>query len=74
MKHEIPSWNTFTLVFKFCCLRFSSIKKIVFTKKRYRVKFNRKGIAQKIQKYQNGSEWNHVQKPGATKVHALTYF
>ena len=35
MKHEMLSWNTFTLVSKFHCVRFSSIKKIVFTEKRY---------------------------------------
>ena len=29
---------------------------------------------QKIQNYQNVSEWNHFFKPGATKVHVLTYF
>ena len=52
---------------------FLNNKKISFTEKRYRVKFNRKDIVQKIQKYQNVSEWNHVPKPGATKVHVLTF-
>ena len=37
---ETLSWNTFTLIFKFHCKRFSSIKKIVFTEKRYLLKFN----------------------------------
>ena len=45
-------------------------KSIVFAEKWYRIKFNRKDIVQKIQKYQNVSEWNHVRKPGATNVHA----
>ena len=40
MKHEILSQNTFTLVLKFHCVRFSSMKKIVFAEKRYLVKFN----------------------------------
>ena len=35
MKHEILSWNTFTLVSKFHYVRFSSLKNIVFTEKRY---------------------------------------
>ena len=29
---------------------------------------------QKIQNYQNVSEWNHFFKPGATKVHVVTHF
>ena len=68
MKHEILPWKTFTLVSKIHCLCFSSIK--AFAEKWYRIKFNRKDIVQKIQKYQNVSEWNHVRKPGATNVHA----
>ena len=40
MKHEILSWNTFTLISSILCVCFSSIKKIMFTEKRYRVKFN----------------------------------
>ena len=74
--HE--TWNTFMKYFYFSIqhsLRmFLNNKKISFTEKRYRVKFNRKDIVQKIQKYQNVSEWNHVPKPGATKVHVLTFF
>ena len=34
MKHEMLSGNTFTLVSKFHCVRFSPIKKIVFTEER----------------------------------------
>ena len=42
MKQEILSWNTFTLLFKFHCVRSSSINKIeiVFTEKKYLLKFN----------------------------------
>ena len=39
-KHEILSWNSFTLAFKFYCVRFSSIKKLCLQLERYRVKFN----------------------------------
>ena len=35
MKLEILSWNTFTLVSNFDCVCSSSIKRIVFTEKRY---------------------------------------
>ena len=35
MKHDTLSWNTFILVSKFHCVCFSSIKKILFTEKRY---------------------------------------
>ena len=35
MKHEILSWNAFTLVSSIHCVCFSSIKKIVFTEKRF---------------------------------------
>ena len=77
MKHEILSWNTFTLVFKFHCMRFSSIRF-----KEDLVKFNSiikyvlliKQKQKKFKKYQNVSEWKYVWKPGATKVHVLTYF
>ena len=33
MKHDILSWNTFTLAFKFHCVRFSSIKNMCLQKK-----------------------------------------
>ena len=33
MKHEMLSWNTFTLVFKLHCIIFSSIKKCVCREK-----------------------------------------
>ena len=35
MKHVILSCNTFTSVFKFLCVSFTSIKKIVVTEKIY---------------------------------------
>ena len=38
--NELLSCNTFTLVSSIHCVCFSLIKKIVFTEKRYRVKFN----------------------------------
>ena len=38
--HETLSWNTFTLASNIHCVCSSSIKKIVFTEKRYRLKFN----------------------------------
>ena len=70
--------NTFMKYFYFSIqhsLRiFSSIKKSPLQRKGYRVKSNRKDIVQKIQKYQNLSEWNHVRNRGAIKVHVLTYF
>ena len=70
--------NTFMKYFYFSIqhsLRsFSSIKKSLLQRKGYRVKSNRKDIVQKIQKYQNLSEWNHVRNRGAIKVHVLTYF
>ena len=53
---------------------FLTNKKIAFAEKRYRVKFKRKDAVEKIQKYQNVSEWNYVRKPGATKVPVITYF
>ena len=40
MKHEILSWNTFTLVFQFHCVGFLSIKKLCLQLEMYRVKFN----------------------------------
>ena len=40
MKHEILSWNAFTLVSNFHGVCFTSITKIVCIKKRYRVKFS----------------------------------
>ena len=33
MKHEILSWSTFTLVYKFHCARFSPIKKLCLQRK-----------------------------------------
>ena len=33
MKHEMLSWNTFTLVFKLHCILFSSIKRLCFQRK-----------------------------------------
>ena len=41
MKHEILSWHTFTLVSKFHCVRFSTIKKnCVYWEKIYLLPFN----------------------------------
>ena len=65
MKHKILSWNNFTLVSNIHCVCFSSIKNCVYWEM----------ISCKIfKKNQHVSEWNHVRKPGATKVHVLTSF
>ena len=57
MKHEILSWNAFTFVSKFHCVRFSSIKKIVFTEKRHKDIFvTQKTKIKKNKKDQNVSE------------------
>ena len=75
---NVISWNTkyfheiFYLSIQVSCFRFSSIKKIVFTEKILFV--THKAKTNKNQKYQHVSEWNHAWKPGATKVHVLTYF
>ena len=81
MKHEILSWNAFTIV-SIHCVRFSSIKEdmwkeryifqnlIALNSTCYSLNENKK----KIQKDQNISEWNHGWKAGATKVHAITHF
>ena len=39
IKHEILSWTTFTLVFKFHCVCFSAIKNCVYREK-ISLKFN----------------------------------
>ena len=82
MKHEILSWNYFTLVSKFHYLRFSSIKKNVFPEERYLLKYNsikqylllikQKQKFKKTKMYLN--ETMVEKKKETTKVHVLAYF
>ena len=81
MKHVILSCNTFTSVFKFLCVSFTSIKKIVVTEKIYLLNlialnniWYSKSKNNKIQKDRNVYKWNHGWKTGTAKVHVITYF
>ena len=86
MKHEILSWNSFTLVLKLHFVRFSSIKKlclqgkdilynlIVLNSVTHKVKTNNNNNNNNKSKDQNLFEWNHVCKSGTTKVQVLMYF